>query len=66
MQIFINRTPRDVDERTTLAQMLTREGIPADGVAVAVDNRVVSRSEWAQTPLHEGARIIVIRAVCGG
>ena len=36
------------------------------GVALALDSKMVPRSEWGNTPLHEGAKLLVIRATCGG
>lgn len=66
MEVFINRKPIGVEAPMNLAELLAREGIPAEGVAVAVDNRVVPRSEWAATAVAEGMKITVIRAVCGG
>ena len=66
MEVFINRKPVGVEVPTSLAELLAREGIPAEGVAVAVNNRVVRRGEWAATPVAEGMKITVIRAVCGG
>ena len=66
MVVFINRKPVGVEVPTSLAELLAREGIPAEGVAVAVNNRVVPRGEWAATPVAEGMKITVIRAVCGG
>jgi sulfur carrier protein len=36
------------------------------GVAVAVDGEVVPRGEWSDTPLREGQRVEVVRAVQGG
>ena len=66
MEVFINRKPVGVEVPTSLAELLAREGIPAEGVAVAVNNRVVPRDEWAATPVAEGMKITVIRAVCGG
>lgn len=50
----------------TLTQLLTHEGFSGIGQAVAVDNKVVPRTEWDATPLHDGMKITVIRAVCGG
>ena len=36
------------------------------GVAVALDEEVVPRSDWATCLLHEGQRIEVVRATKGG
>lgn len=66
MKVTINHKPIGVDTPMSLAELLAREGIPAEGVAVAVNNRVVPRSEWTATPVEEGMKITVIRAVCGG
>ncbi len=66
MEVFVNRKPVGVEAPMSLADLLAREGIPAEGVAVAVNNRVVPRAEWPATPVEEGMKITVIRAVCGG
>jgi sulfur carrier protein len=36
------------------------------GLAVAVDGRVVPRSQWETLPLRSGMRVEVLRAVQGG
>ena len=66
MEVFINHSPVETETSTSLADLLTQEGIAADGIAVAIDNNVVPRSEWRTTQLQAGAKITVIRAVCGG
>lgn len=66
MEVFINRVPATVDAGTSLAELLACRGIATEGIAVAVDNQVVPRAGWAGFRLHEGAKITVIRAVCGG
>ena len=66
MEVFINRRSVETEESTTLAELLAREGLPREGIAVAVNNKVVPHSEWPTASLQEGAKITVIRAVCGG
>jgi len=36
------------------------------GVAVSVDRCVISRSEWAGTPIRAGALVEVVSAAAGG
>ena len=50
----------------TLRQLLEQEGFTGIGQAVAVNNRVVPRTDWDDMPLTEGMKLTVIRAVCGG
>ena len=66
MTILINPKPFELQGDSTLAEALTQAQIPLEGVAVAVNNRVVPRRDWDNTPLEEGSKITVIRAVCGG
>ena len=49
-----------------LAELATEMGLPERGVAVAVDNKMVPRTEWTATSLCEGANIVIIKAAFGG
>ena len=66
MTIIINNSPAEIDPCDTLDKVLAALGMPKAGIAVAVDNKVVAKAQWAQTQLHEGAKLTIIRAVCGG
>lgn len=50
----------------TLSCLLQNQGISERGHAVAVNNRVVPRAQWAGFALADGMKVTVIRAVCGG
>lgn len=66
MKILINHSAVEIDPSMSMADILVRENLAGDGVAVAVDNIVVPRAKWEDTRLREGAEVTVIRAVCGG
>lgn len=66
MQIFINSAPVEVNPKHSLAEILAAEGIPAQGTAVAINNKVVPKATWGDTFLSEGCRLTAISAVCGG
>lgn len=66
MQIFINDQPVHCDENATITSMLQQQGISSDNIAIAIDNRVISKLKWDTTPLLDGNRIIIIKAVQGG
>lgn len=65
MEIQINHKPFEVGAGASLEEALAKAG-SRRRVAVAVNNRVVARRDWASTQLEEGAKVTVIRAVCGG
>ncbi len=67
MNIFYNQTElRLPSDRVSVGELLKSRGVPAAGVAVAVNDRVVRKSAWEETFLAEGDKVVVITAVCGG
>ena len=40
--------------------------LPPTGIAVAVNNCMIPRTEWEQFVLHENDELVIIKAVCGG
>lgn len=65
MNIKINNKETEV-KATSLQELATEIALPEKGVAVAVNNRMVTRADWNQTAINEGDNIVVIKAVCGG
>lgn len=66
MTVFINHSQTELEAQATVADALTQVGMAGDGIAVALDNKVVPRDKWNTTQLYENAKLTVIRAVCGG
>lgn len=65
MKVAVNDEFVEIDERTTVADLIAKLGISEKGIAVAVDWAVLPRSEWHQT-LSDGAKVEVVTAVQGG
>lgn len=67
MKAVINKKEIEVEPGVnTLAELLVANGFTGVGQAVAVNNRVVPKADWASCPLEDGMKVTVIRAVCGG
>lgn len=64
-KISINNKPVET-EANTLRQLAEEQAWPAQGVAVAVGNLLIPRTEWADYALTEGCSVVVIKAACGG
>jgi sulfur carrier protein len=62
----VNGAERTLAGGTTIALLLDELGVPRDGVAVAVNGRVVPRSQHAVLALADGDRVEVVHAVAGG
>jgi sulfur carrier protein len=68
MKVVLNGEEAELSAGATVAAALESLDLPAAGrgVAVAVDAEVVPRGQWADTQLHEGARVEILRAIQGG
>jgi thiamine biosynthesis protein ThiS len=65
-QITVNGADRTVPTTTTLPAVVAQLTDATTGIAVAVNNEVVPRSQWAGTVLQEGDAVEVITAMQGG
>lgn len=65
MNVTVNSKPVETGA-STLKELALQLELPEKGVAVAVSNKMVPRSEWENFAITEGVSIIVIRASCGG
>ena len=65
-RIYVNNKEREVPERACVNDLAASLQLPEQGVAVAVDNRMVPRTEWERTELKAEARVVIIKAACGG
>ena len=65
MKLTVNNKAVET-QAANLQQPADELALPAQGVAMAVNNRMVPRTEWASFPLTEGAQVVIIKAACGG
>ena len=70
MRLTVNGETRE-REAADLAALFAAEaeerGIESsEGIAIAVNGRVVRRTAWGETPINEGDRIEIVRAMQGG
>ncbi len=68
MKIIVNGNKRDIGEGANLFDLFTQSKLDNDkqGVAVAINNDVISTSEWKNIKLKQNDRIEIVRAVQGG
>ena len=65
MKLRVNN--KEVETRATNLSLFSQEqNLPVTGIAIAVNNRMIPRTEWDTYTLNEGDNILIIKAVCGG
>ncbi len=65
MKVTVNNRPAKTQAHT-VKQLAEEMQLPAAGVAVAIGNKMVPRDQWENTPVTEGADIVIVKAFCGG
>jgi sulfur carrier protein len=67
MVCYVNNSPHEAAENQPLAELLAALGqAQTRGLAVAVNDAVVPRAEWASHAVQPHDRILLIRATQGG
>ncbi len=66
MHLFVNGDAQAVADGTTIADLLAHHDLIPQRVAVEVNEQLVRRVNYAQTPLHEGDRVEIVTLVGGG
>jgi sulfur carrier protein len=64
--LTVNGETDEVDEATTVTDLVARHRDSARGVAVARNEEVVPRSQWPTTIVRAGDRIEILTAAQGG
>ena len=66
MKVQINNSEMIVDENVSIRSILEITNSPTEGVAFAVNDSVVPRSQWDSFVIKENDNILIIKAARGG
>lgn len=67
MEVLINNQPIFVQEDTSLQSLLSSNNFTyKKGIAVAVNNKVVAKTNWNKYQIQQNDKITIIRASQGG
>ena len=51
---------------TTLTELTQELNLPARGIAIAINNQMIPRTQWDTLRLQENDNVVIIKAACGG
>lgn len=67
MEVSINNKIQEIKDNSKLSQLLLKLNlIEQKGIAIAINNRVITRSAWNATTLNQNDKITIIKATQGG
>ena len=66
MKVQVNNKEVEITPDSTLTQLTAQLELPVQGIAIAVNNKMIPRTEWEGFILHENDNLVIIKAACGG
>ncbi len=66
MQIYINGESKQVDDNSSLAEVIRKLDLPITRIAIELNRAVVRRAYWETTLVREGDRLEIVHFVGGG
>ena len=67
MEITYNNQVQEIQEETLVSDFVfTQMGDKQNGIAVAINESIVPKTEWAKTYLKSNDNLLIIKATQGG
>lgn len=66
INIKVNNKTHQLQSDSSLQSLLNALHIPFNGIAVAVNKKIITQADWEHKTLNEGDDIIIITATQGG
>ncbi|HET8826489.1 MAG TPA: sulfur carrier protein ThiS [Terriglobales bacterium] len=66
MTLTINGENRDLENVTTLSDLVSQLGMKADRVAIELNRELIRRDRWPETQLSDGDKLEIVHFVGGG
>lgn len=66
MFVVVNGRRHEIEAGTTLAALLQTLKIRPETVVVQINENIITREDFAETPLHDGDRVEIARFMAGG
>ncbi len=66
MKVQVNNKEVEIQSNSTLIELTAQLELPLVGIAIAVNNKMIPRTEWENLSLRENDNLVVIKAACGG
>ncbi|MFD2563259.1 MULTISPECIES: sulfur carrier protein ThiS [Aquimarina] len=66
MTINVNNQEQIVSENSSIISLLEQLGVSKEGIAIAINNEIITKSRWSQTLIQVQDNITIIQATQGG
>ncbi len=64
--IQVNNIAKEIEEQTSVTSLLGTLQQPENGIAVAINDTVITKPNWQTTQLQVNDNVLIIKATQGG
>ncbi len=66
MTVRINNQSKEISENSSVANLLQQLSQPENGIAVAINQQIINKTDWVSKTINNGDDILIIQATQGG
>ncbi len=66
MTININNQSQVISKSSSISTLLEQLNVSSNGIAIAVNNKIITKEKWDQTLIQSSDNITIIKATQGG
>jgi sulfur carrier protein len=66
ISVEVNQKAHHIAPETTLNDLVSKLEIQTNGIAIAINNKVIKKTEWHTQTLHQNDAILIITSTQGG
>ncbi len=66
MTINVNNQTQTISENSTITMLLEQLNFESNGIAIAINNEIISKENWDQKLVHNNDQLTIIKATQGG
>ncbi|MBQ0734597.1 sulfur carrier protein ThiS [Aquimarina celericrescens] len=66
MTININNQSQVISKSSSISTLLEQLNVSSNGIAIAVNNKIITKEKWGQTLIQSSDNITIIKATQGG
>lgn len=64
--VIVNEIRIEIEENTNISQLLQKTNTAINGIAIAINNKIVSKTNWETQQFNNNDNVLIIRASQGG
>ena len=64
--IKVNNQSKEISENSSVAYLLSELEQPEHGIAVAINQQIITKTDWENKEISNGDDILIIQATQGG